>query len=173
MAIFQFASTISGLPIVVSKLKAVRAGIVAFIGKKRIERYLVARTKSRFEERGSNPLAQRSPDGQFWAWAKQGTVAGRYGSNKSRTRALFDKGNLQRSIAITKKGPGLAIIGRGGTFVVGVRANSPAAKYALFQQRGGKTPTGGVTPPRPFLGVGRSEAEELAVMGKELIEKRL
>ena len=174
MALFSFRSSVAGLPLVLNKLKAVRAGIVAFIGKRRIEKYLVARAKARFEPRGSNPLAQREPSGKFWPWASQATVDTRRNTtNRSRTRALYATGRLQNSISITKKGPGLAIVGSSGSFVVGIRANAVAAKYALLHQQGGRTPNGATVPARPFLGVSATEEEELSILGKELIERRL
>lgn len=174
MASFSFKGIVAGLPLLLRTLKGVRAGIVAFIGKRRIEQYLVARTKARFEQRGSNPLAQRAPSGRFWAFVKQSTVDSRKSKqNKSRYRALFDTGRLQNAISITKKGPGLAVVGRSGTFVVGVNAGTKATKYALFHQQGGITPKGGIVPARPFLGIGPTEEKELAIMGLGLIEKHM
>jgi hypothetical protein len=175
MADIQFTSEVRGLPFVVAKLKAVRAGIAGFLGKRRIEKYLVEKTKARFEPRGTNPVAQRDPTGRMWPFAASSTVRSRKSrANRSRSRALYDTGLLQRSVVITKKGPGLNVIQTtGGSFRVGIKANTKAAKYGLFQQLGGVTPRGGVVPPRPFLGVGKAEAEELAILGKDLIEANL
>lgn len=173
MATGSTYSSVVGLPLVVSKLRALRSGIVLFLGKKRIEKYLIAKTKARFEPRGSNPVAQRAPDGRFWAYASKATVRRRK-RNKDRLRALYDTGSLQRSIVVTKKGPGISISAIGkGSFRIGVKANSRARKYALIHQKGGRTPSGGVIPARPFLGVGKAEAEELSLIGKNTIEKSL
>lgn len=170
MAKSEFNTGVSGLPFVISKLKAIRAGVVGFLGKKRIEKYLVAKMKARFEPRGSNPVAQRSPDGRMWPFAAQATIE-RRAVNKDRSHALYVTGKMQRAIVVTKKGPGLLIgvLGK-GQFRIGIKANSPVAKYGLVLNSGGVTPRGGIIPARPFLGVGKAEAEELAIIGKGIIE---
>ncbi len=170
MATLNFTSVIEGLPIVAAKLAAFRAGIVGYLGTRRIQKYLVKRTQLRFEPRGSNPVAQREPSGRMWKFASLARARDRRRSHSTRSRALYDTGALQKSIVVTKKAPMMNIItSTGGSFSIGVKKNSKAYKYAAVMQNGGRNSRGVVIPARPFIGVGKQEAEELGVMGQTVI----
>ena len=149
-------------------VEGIQAGLGATFAKRVIERYLVDKTKARFEPRGSNPYAQRDPSGQFWPFLSQATVtAKKYrGEQVSRSQALYGKGVLQRSISIVRALPGFVSVqtGTGAVFEIGIHPGSPARKYARFLNEGGETPTGGRVPARKFLGVSKQDANDIGLI---------
>jgi hypothetical protein len=149
--------------------------------KNRVENFLIDRIQDRFEPAGSNPYAQKSPDGRFWRQRAAATIL--YRKNPNRRQALFESGSLRDSIGIVRGG--LAIEGalsRGvatqvRTATVGIRPGYVNEKgnnlqiVGAFLQSGGTTPNNADVPGRVFIGVSGRDSKELENTLQRIINK--
>ena len=167
-----FSSTIEGEEKVLKLLRGARAGIRVGLAKTYLEQYFLTKTVERFAPRGTNPNAQRGPDGRMWKSPQSSTVRGRKVNTTGVTQALVDTDRLRNAIDVVKRLPPFVRLNGGlGVFSIGVRG--AAAVYAGVQNFGGTTPTGGVVPPRPFMGVSKKDAKTFELSLAKNIKKKI
>ena len=153
------STKVLGLAKLRKRLRGASVAVIALLQGGQIENFILARTKARFAPKGSNPVAQKDPEGKPWPGSDTDTIKRR--DNKRGNQALYNSGTLYKSIKISKRNTFAAALQSvtGGSVIVGVAKNSPAYRYARLMQGGGKTPRGGVVPARPFIGLGREDVK--------------
>ena len=163
---FKGSARVRGVKLLRSRLTALGLTASQFGNSKQLQALMVQRVRSRFSKRGK--LAQKDPDGRPWAPLAASTNRRRK-VNKDASQKLVDRGTLRRSIAVVRERQGPSVVNTGAGFRIGVVG--PAARYAGVQQRGGTNPKGATIPARPFLGVGREDAEAIQALAVKVFSK--
>lgn len=147
------------------------------LARRRIEEFLLTKTRDRFEPAGANPFAQRTPQGRFWKPVSEGTIPKRL--NKNRRQALFNRGTLRDSLAVVRGNLFEAIRQGKASSIIGVRRGARNKKGVLLStvartmQSGGDTPQGKPIPPRVFLGISKADTKQIEKMMEDAMAKRL
>lgn len=159
MAILSFIGKVTGTKALGRKLTAYTASFATIFGGNRLENLLLERTKERFEPKGSNPNAQRSPFGDYWLPLSPETNRK---TNTNTSQLLVDSGQLRDAITIVRGNMRQAAIESpgGGGFTIGVLSSSSAADYAALHQFGGFAGKNNKVfiPARPFLGISKQDS---------------
>ena len=171
----DFSTTITGVPKLKAKFRAINLAISGAMGSRLIENFLLARTKARFLPAGSTDTAQRDPEGRAWPRPKQATIQRkiRAGYSANPSQALVASRALVNAIRTIRRNTSLTAIrsSAGGTFVIGVNKSSPAYIYGRIQQSGGVTPRGGIVPARRYMGIGKGDVTLITAFLRNAVQK--
>lgn len=167
--LFEFDTKIAGADRVKVMMQTAIAATGAVLGSKVISKKILKMHQDRFAPKGTNPRAQKDPDGNPWAPLKLETL--KRAKNTNTSQALVDKGKLLKAIVIardtlrnaTRVGTGHADIAvrrvqnrrKGKDGRIDVRYTD---EYAKVHQYGGGVSN---APARPFMGIGKPDALEI------------
>ena len=171
-SIFDFTANMAGADRVKRMFDTAINATGAILGKQAITKKLLKMNQDRFEPRGSNKRAQKSPDGVPWEAL---SVATRRRKNTNRAQVLTDTGKLRNAIIIARDGLKSALTAGTGSATLAVRRvqNRQSNKDGTFNVRytdeyGKYLQEGFVShwskkkvKARPFLGIGKQDAKDI------------
>lgn len=139
-------------------LDRITDGIRNVLGKKKLEKLVLATMKGRFAKPGTTPVAQKDPDNRPWVPITDYTARHRF-RNRNRTQALVDTGALLGAITVTRDRLSDALSAPVGIARIGIPPTSPQYDKGLKMNEGytKRARGGGLIriPARPFIGIGK------------------